>query len=409
MRKPAAALVFAFSSVARLASAQGPVGAEFQVNVYTTDDQREAAVAVRPGGSFVVVWRSENQDGSSYGVFARPYDAVGAAGVETRVNTYTTNSQRSATVAATTDGGFVVVWHSSTQDGSSYGVFGQRYDAAFVPQGAEFRVNSYTTGFQGNPAVAATPGGGFLVAFDVAMAGNFDVFAQRYDDGGAPQGPQFRVNSYTTNYQGSSSIAVNAAGEFVVAWTSVGQDGSMAGIFAQRFSAAGSPQGAELAVNTYTSFPQAFPAVAIDAAGNFVVAWGSNYEDGAGIGVFGRRYDAAGVPSAPFRVNVFTSFDQSNAAVAMDPSGGFVVAWEGSAAIGVQVSGRAFNSGGAPVTGDFQINAQTPFTKRAPAIAPDPNGTFVVAWETRDVDGSQYGIFARRLGGLDLIFEDGFE
>jgi hypothetical protein len=54
MRKPAAALVFAFSSAARLASGQYLVGPQLHVNVHITGDQKEAAVAVRPDGSFVV-------------------------------------------------------------------------------------------------------------------------------------------------------------------------------------------------------------------------------------------------------------------------------------------------------------------------------------------------------------------
>ena len=37
------------------------------------------------------------------------------------------------------------------QDGDDYGIFGQRYDSAGVPQGGEFRVNSYTTATRCRP------------------------------------------------------------------------------------------------------------------------------------------------------------------------------------------------------------------------------------------------------------------
>ena len=43
-----------------------------------------------------------------------------------RVNTYTTGLQHDASVALDPSGNFVVVW-ASLQDGSSYGIFGQRY------------------------------------------------------------------------------------------------------------------------------------------------------------------------------------------------------------------------------------------------------------------------------------------
>jgi hypothetical protein len=79
-------------------------------------------------GNFVVVWRSSGQDGSSNGIFGQRYSSDGAPlGTEFRVNTYTTNNQRLADVAADRVGNFVVVWESQGQDGAEYGVFGQRW------------------------------------------------------------------------------------------------------------------------------------------------------------------------------------------------------------------------------------------------------------------------------------------
>ena len=43
------------------------------------------------------------------------------------MNIYTTSDQYHPAVAADSDGGFVVVWESLGQDGSSHGVFAQRY------------------------------------------------------------------------------------------------------------------------------------------------------------------------------------------------------------------------------------------------------------------------------------------
>src|SRR5262245_46568815 len=64
------------------------------------------------------------------------------------VNTYTTSRQQSGEVAMDSDGDFVLVWASLNQDGSGYGIYGQRYNSANIPQGSEFRVNSYTTDYQ---------------------------------------------------------------------------------------------------------------------------------------------------------------------------------------------------------------------------------------------------------------------
>jgi hypothetical protein len=45
------------------------------------------------------------------------------------------------------------------------------------------------------------------------------------------------VNTYTVGDQRAPSIAMDGSGNFVVAWSSAGQDGSVTGVYAQRFSA----------------------------------------------------------------------------------------------------------------------------------------------------------------------------
>jgi hypothetical protein len=54
-----------------------------------------------------------------------------------------------------------------------------------------------------------------------------------------PVGSEFQVNTYTpadqlTRGPGGRLVAADAGGNFVVVWTSEGQDGSSDGIFAQR-------------------------------------------------------------------------------------------------------------------------------------------------------------------------------
>jgi hypothetical protein len=129
-----------------LAGAQ-PVGSEFQVNTYTTSNQLAGGahfVAAGASGNFVVVWRSYSQDGSRGGVFGQRFDSAGGAvGIEFRVNSYTTADQTTPAVASDSGGNFFVVWESISQDGSNWGVFGQRFDSGGTPLGSEFRVNSY--------------------------------------------------------------------------------------------------------------------------------------------------------------------------------------------------------------------------------------------------------------------------
>ena len=70
------------------------------------------------------------------------------SGSEFRANTYTSSDQIYSSVTALNDGGFVVTWSSEGQDGSGYGIYGQRYAADGSPVGDEFRANTYTTNAQ---------------------------------------------------------------------------------------------------------------------------------------------------------------------------------------------------------------------------------------------------------------------
>jgi len=103
-------------------------------------------------------------------------------------------------------------------------------------------------------------------------------------------GPEFHVNSYTTSVQGFASVAMDTDGDFVVAWESYQRDGDDYGVCAQRYNSDGSTGGTEFQVNTYTTDHQHNPSVAMDADGDFVVAWQSYGQDGEKWGVFARRY-----------------------------------------------------------------------------------------------------------------------
>jgi hypothetical protein len=216
----------------------GGVGspAEFRVNTYTTNQQLTPAAAASEAG-FVVVWTSL-QDGIGYGIFGQRFDPMGSPlGQEFRVNTFTTNFQIAPDVAADAAGNFVVVWASDGQDGSDYGIFGQRFDAAGSPVGPEFAVNTYTTGRQWRPSVAREPDGAFMVTWGLVYAYPFGekVVGQRFDASGGRVGAEFRVNTYTTGGQRVSATAARGMEKFVVTWTSQPQDGSDGGIYGQLF------------------------------------------------------------------------------------------------------------------------------------------------------------------------------
>ncbi len=52
-------------------------------------------------------------------------------------------------------------------------------------------------------------------------------------------GGEFQVNTYTANDQADPSVGMDPSGNFVIAWHSLGQDGSGPGVYAQRYNGDG--------------------------------------------------------------------------------------------------------------------------------------------------------------------------
>ena len=108
--------------------------------------------------------------------------------------------------------------------------------------------------------------------------------------------PSSEVKTFTTGYQREPGIAAGTSGAFVIVWESQNQDGDNGGIYGQRFDSAGVPAGGEFSVNTVTAQRQSAASVAF-ALDHFLVSWDGG--DGVDVGVSGRAFDAGGSPLAP--------------------------------------------------------------------------------------------------------------
>ena len=215
-------------------------------------------------------------------------------------------------------------------------------------------------------------------------------------------GDETRVNSTTTDNQAiqpnvAQAVAADANGNYVIVWASNLQDGSLYGVYAQRFNAQGVAQGAEFLVNSITADNQINPAVAMDDAGNFVVTWASNLQDGDGYGVYAQRFNAAGVAQgAEFLVNTTTAGGQSTPAIAMAADGRFVITWTGGGQDPDASSGiyaQRFDASGVAQGGEFRVNTYTTGTQQLTSIGMDNGGNFVITWASDAQDGSGYGVY----------------
>ena len=397
---------FLFLLLAAPLAAQTRAGGEFQVNTYFTGSQAYPSVALGPGGEFVVTWESgASQDGSDFGIFARRYDAAGQPrGDAFLVNSITANAQFMPSVFSDPRGGFVVAWSSFI--GSVLRIEAQRFGPGGQRIGVEFQVSSGAASYEDSPVMAFDRSGNFVVAW---MASPLDgsrrgIFARRFDASGFPRGGQFQVNTSTLGDQTWPAVAATPSGGFVVAWSSNGDAGGPLGGFGQRFDASGQRLGGEFALAPGGGLGVR-PSMVTAPEGGFVAAWMDG--DGNGDGVLARRFDGQGNPQGPaFVVNQDTANQQFFPWATGNTSGDFTVAWTSytPAAAGFDMKAARFDASGQRRGSDFLVNTYTQgdqyVNRYAPTLASDPAGNFVVVWTSLGQDGSSYGVFGQRYGGL---------
>lgn len=390
-------------------TAADSVGSETRINTTVANDQSLPHIAMASDGRAVITWQSEQDGDSSYGIYGQRLGNDGSfQGSEFRVNSYTTGPQYHSSVAMNSSGVFVVAWVSNGQDGDGLGICAQRYDGAGSTQGSEFVVNNYTTGGQEEPCVAMNGSGEFVIAWSSngEDGSGYGIFAKRYSSSGTGLAA-FQVNSYSSGHQFHPSIAICGNGSFIIAWTSASQDGSGEGVYAQRYFSNGSKIGGEFAVNTYTDSDQDFPAVAMTATGIFVISWESNGQDGDGYGIFARKFHANGSAiGSEFKANNYTSGNQLGSSVAIAPNDHFVITWtsDGQDGGGYGVYAREFTLPGTN-SSEFRVNSQTTDNQYQPVVAMDSLGNYMIAWQSNLQDGSEHGIYAQRYNNALLIPE----
>ena len=301
------------------------------VNTPTNVFQREVAITTLAGGNAVVVWGSFNQaSGTSYqDVYSQILTPAGVkAGGETLVNVTTAYNQRSAAVASLSDGRYVVVWVSEQQRfQNSVDVYGRVFTANGGAASGEFLINSGTN-VCASPNVAPSADGGFIVAwmqYDALVSSNsWDVFARPFSGAGFG-GVTRRVNTQVYGDQlGPKIRAVNS--DYLMVWTSMGQDGSSEGVYGQMLASDGALSGGEFRVNTTTPSQQIHPAVASDGIATFLTVWTGFIGGPNSFDLFAQRYASTNQPLSAPGAPIVTVLSSNALSVSWPPVQGFSIA-----------------------------------------------------------------------------------
>ena len=389
---------------------------ENRINTATQGDQTAPKVATSATGASVVVWDSYNQDGSGWGVFGQRLDAAGAkVGGEIQINGTSTGHQLEGAVAIADDGTFLAVWKG--YPGLETAIYGRRFDSAGDPLGDDFIIASSASGDYGRPQVAVDGAGRFMVVWQGSDADGTGVFARVYNSAGVPFAGEFAVNTTTAATQELPAVAGRSTGGFVVVWESFGQDGFQDAIVGRRYGGTGTQLAGEFVINNATAGSQLYPDVATVAGDAIVVVWeGTAGQDGSGSSVQCRWFDGAGNPAGDeFTVNSYTTGNQGRPAVGAEPAGRAVVTWESLGQDGSEVGifGRDLLDDGGFASDEFPLNTYAAGSQYLPSVECSSAGIFTSVWASEHQDGSGDGVYGVTwplpLSLSEIIFVDGFE
>lgn len=269
-----------------------PLSAEVRVDsgLFSGSDP---AIAADGQGRYTAVWTAFGVDADAFGIALQRVSSAGALiGGATRINNFETGTQSRPRVACGQVGQCTVAWQSFGQDGDLNGIYARRIAADGSYASDEFAVNELGTRDQNSPAIAMHPDGAFLIAwtdFQLDGDGGSVAFRRYAANGTALESPRL-ANLTTTGTQSAPSVAVDASSQWLFAWQAGTQDGDGTGIVLRAMASDGTLVPAERVANSVTAGDQNQATATVDADGDVLLAWNSVGQDGDGDGVYQRRF-----------------------------------------------------------------------------------------------------------------------
>jgi hypothetical protein len=307
--------------------------------------------------------------------------------VEFPVPTTSRNSQFSSDNASAANGTKVVVWTDQfATDHLDNDIRAQMYNADGSKRGGEIIVE-FGSLDQEHPHVAMDAVGNFVVTYEEFANGKLGIIAKQYDSNGIEVdneiGGRINVAVGLLNAR-DADVAMDASGNFVVSYTQALVDNTSQ-IVARRFNKLGQQiSGFAVTSSSTNSLHPSQSSVAMTPDGRFDIAYQTD-----GLAHLA-LYSASGVKQND--VQIFSSMGSIFPTVAMDNAGQAVVAYEGRHPGGTGESFSQFdvevqrfdtlgNSVGFTIITLDGISGPHPVNNTRPVVTLAPTGgSYAVAW-----------------------------
>ena len=278
-------------------------------------------------------------------------------------------------------GNVTVAWQQP--DGRHTAIYAARWERAalrWLPARRLDRLdaNAY------NPAVAATPNGRVVVAWEQGGRGSEAVYASAFRPGSEAWSPPDRLSA-TSLPAGQPALAASPRGDFTAAWV-VG-DGASRRIAVAR-AAAGTASWSRPIVMRAAGFAGAAlaPALAVDAGGNVTLAWEQADRSDPRNARYAILASRLAPPSrdwtTPHRIDDPLAASAGNPVLVADGAGNVYCAWYQDGSQGMQVYAARYDPGKAGWAAAVRLSDPL-LTVQAtlPALAVNAAGSVVAVWQ----------------------------
>lgn len=220
------------------------------------------------GGNAVVVWYQH--DGVRYSIFSSRYEAVsGTWGEPLAVENDDAGDAYYPELDGNSSGFVMAVWKQF--DGEKYSVWANRYDLVAGTWGIAEVIENNNLNHANYPVVAVNSAGDAFVSWYMYEGSSYRIYGNRYDSKTATWGEAVPVEDVCEGDGYTPVVAIDDNSNVIVVW--IEDNGAGYALNARRYDAEKSAWTNTVQLDSGESGDADSPRIAIDAEGNAVVVW----------------------------------------------------------------------------------------------------------------------------------------
>jgi len=327
---------------------------------------------------------------------------------DNKANTTENNNQYEPSVtvvqgSGTYAGYFIIVWTGNNQfnsGGSGWDIYAQRYDNGGTEIGVETLININTSGDQIHPSVAMNNSGNMVITW---QSGNDKIVYRTWSI--FPASASLGTSEIVVKNQDgvrNPEAGIDDSGRVGITWFHTTNENSNGDVFARGYNYTGTPMLYDLTVSADSDDIELYPTIDMNGSGDFVIAWQKQDDDPDNkkdFGIHARKYYWSGGSLTNYTeivVNTISSDQQNYPSVSIDQVGNFVIAWQSYMdTTSWDIYARRYYSNSTPIdTPEFVVNNYSTSQQKLPSVDMDLDGDFLIAWQNNGTSNNSWDIHA---------------